>query len=130
MGYKLKCKSLCLSPNEEEDLIIELEYEDRAAIHGVVLIEGRPVENAVVKLFAKKENCFVPVTFSFTDSCGQFLFGVQSNVEYIIKVFYYEPEQQQSCDTCPPIPRGKKVQKNTLQILGNVPLVYVPHKIQ
>jgi hypothetical protein len=33
-----------------------------------------------------------PVTFAFTDKCGQFLFGVESHVEYVIKVFFYKPE--------------------------------------
>jgi len=113
MGYKLKCKSVCLAPNEEQDIIIELEHENRAAIHGVVLIDGQPIQNAVVKLFAKNEDCFIPITFAFTDSCGQFLFGVESNVEYIIKVFYYEAEQQ-PYDICSPSPRVKKTPKNSI----------------
>lgn len=109
MGWKLKKIELCgnnngeysqLKPNEERDLIIELERESRAAIHGVVKFpNGKPVKGAVVKLFKKKrpndpcDTCdLIPITFTFTDECGQFLFGVDSEIDYIIKVFFYKPE--------------------------------------
>lgn len=104
MGYKLKRIELCgkeqIKPNEEKDICIELEREERAAIHGIVKFpSGKPVEGAVVKLFRKKDpkDCcdtcdLIPVTFTFTDECGQFLFGVCSHVDYIIKVFFFKPE--------------------------------------
>lgn len=96
MGWKLKVVELKLDPNEEKDICIILEPERRAAIHGVVKFpNGVPAQNAVVKLFKKvrcKECELEPVTFAFTDKCGQFLFGVESNVEYVIKVFFYKPE--------------------------------------
>lgn len=110
MGWKLKRIELCgceqIRPNEEKDICIELEKENRAAIHGVVKFpSGKPVKGAVVKLF-KKAKChdkcdtcdLVPVTFTFTDECGQFLFGVDSEIDYIIKVFYFKPEIP--CDPC------------------------------
>lgn len=117
MGWKLKQIDLCgcnqLKPNEERDLCIFLEEEKRAAIHGTVKFpNGKPVKGAVVKLFKKKDlpdfkdlkdakdvkdffdKCdLIPVTFTFTDDCGQFLFGVESYVDYVIKVFYYKPEK-------------------------------------
>jgi len=37
----------------------------------------------------------IPVTFAYTDECGQFLFGVDSNVEYLIKVFFYKSEEKE-----------------------------------
>lgn len=40
-----------------------------------------------------KECELVPVTFTFTDECGQFLFGVESEKDYVIKVFFYKPEK-------------------------------------
>lgn len=118
MGWKLKRIELCgcdqIKPNEEKDLCIELEKECRAAIHGVVKFPGgKPVEGAVVKLFKKKhskEKCdtceLIPITFAFTDDCGQFLFGVESEIDYVIKVFYYKPEKpehpkhEDKCDKC------------------------------
>ncbi len=106
MGWKLEKIELCgseqLKPNEERDLCIVLREEKRAAIHGVVKFpSGKPVKGALVKLFKKNdpkdccENCdLTPITFTFTDECGQFLFGVESEVDYIIKVFFYKPEKQ------------------------------------
>ncbi len=96
MGWKLKAIEFKLEPNEEKDVCIFLDPEKRAAIHGVVKFpNGIPVQNAVVKLFKKvsKKDCDLePVTFAFTDKCGQFLFGVESRVEYVVKVFFYKPE--------------------------------------
>lgn len=102
MGYKLKQVDVKLAPNEEKDLCLTLAQENRAAIHGVVKFpNGNPVKDAVVKLFIKKDCCeLIPVTFAFTDNCGQFLFGVESRVDYVIKVFFYRPE----CDHKPDKP--------------------------
>lgn len=105
MGFKLKKMELSgcdtIRPNEEKELCIRLEKENRAAIHGVVKFpSGRPVHNAVVKLFMKKDGdpcCLIPITFCFTDECGQFLFGVHSNKEYVIKVFFFRPEKPSPC---------------------------------
>lgn len=106
MGWKLMRVELCgcdqLKPNEEKDICIELEEEKRAAIHGEVKFpNGKPVKNAVVKLFKKKkehdccDTCeLIPITFTFTDECVQFLFGVESEIDYVIKIFYYKPEKQ------------------------------------
>ena len=105
MGWKLKRIELCdqeqIKPNEEKDLCIVLDKENKAAIHGVVKFpNGKPVKGAVVKLFKKKysKDCcktcdLIPITFAFTDECGQFLFGVDSEIDYIIKVFFYLPEK-------------------------------------
>lgn len=106
MGWKLKViEGIKLSPNEEKDLCVVLQPETRAAIHGIVKFpDGKPVKDAVVKLFKKKQGCdpceLIPVTFSFTDECGQFLFGVPSGVEFVIKVFFFKPEHDHGpkCD--------------------------------
>jgi len=98
MNYKLEKVDLsgahAIKPGEEKELIVVLEQENRSAIHGVVKFpNGAPVKNALVKLFLKKNNCdMVPITFTFTDECGQFLFGVESGKDYVIKVFFYSPE--------------------------------------
>lgn len=122
MGWKLEKVELCgcdkIKPNEEKDLCIYLKEEKRAAIHGTVKFpNGKPVKDAVVKLFkkCKKDYTFpkdlapvkdledskyypddcelIPITFTFTDECGQFLFGVEPCEDYVIKVFYYKPEK-------------------------------------
>lgn len=96
MGWKLERVDTKLSENEEKELCIFLQPERRSAIHGVVKFPNNvPVKDAVVKLFIKKcsNPCeLIPVTFTFTDECGQFLFGVEPNINYVIKVFYYKPE--------------------------------------
>ncbi len=105
MGWKMKSIDLSgcdqIKPNEEKDICLILEEEKRAAIFGLVKFpNGMPVKGAVVKLFKKIDNkecddgCdIIPITFTFTDDCGQFLFGVDSEVDYVIKVFYYKPER-------------------------------------
>lgn len=100
MGFKLKRVDVKLAPNEEKELCLILKHENRAAIHGVVKFPegGGPVEGALVKLFKKvgSDPCnLIPVTFAFTDKCGQFLFGVDSNVDYVIKVFFFVPEYRE-----------------------------------
>lgn len=98
MGWKLKRVDLeKLCPNEEKDIVLTLKPEKRAAIHGVVKFpNGKPVEGAVVKLFKRgKDKCrLTPITFTFTDKCGQFLFGVPSEMEFVIKVFFFTPESK------------------------------------
>lgn len=109
MGWKLSRVELDgkdrMKPNEEKDLCIVLAPENRAAIHGIVKFpNGKPVKNAVVKLFKKcsADPCDLePVTFTFTDECGQFLFGVPSGIDFVIKVFFFKPEKktvEKNCD--------------------------------
>lgn len=112
MGWKLERVNLSgkdqIKPNEEKDICIILKKEKRAVIHGEVKFpNGKPVEGATVKLFKKKgfkdycDGCeLIPVTFTFTDECGQFLFGVEAEKDYVVMVFYYEPE-------CPYPPKDK-----------------------
>jgi hypothetical protein len=110
LGWKLEKLELSgcdqIKPNEEKDVCLVLEEEKRAVIHGIVKFpSGKPVKNAAVKLFKKvkkdykdlekgHEDCeLIPITFTFTDECGQFLFGVESEEDYVIKVFFYKPEK-------------------------------------
>jgi hypothetical protein len=103
MNWKLKKYEFCLEPNEERDVTLVLQQEKFACIHGVVKLNvGRdgeckevPAKCAVVKLFEKKgHDCceLIPVTFTLTDDCGQFLFKVKPCVEYVVKVFFFKPE--------------------------------------
>lgn len=95
--WKLKRVDIELGENEEQDLNMILEPEDKAVIHGVVKFpNGNPVKGALVKLFKKGSGTYnlIPVTFTFTDEFGQFLFGVEAEIELVIKVFYYEEEDR------------------------------------
>jgi len=93
MGYKLVKFNVVPGENEQIDAIIKVPREPRSIIHGVVLDElNRPAKDAVVKLFKMKKcddpRCLEPITHTFTDDCGQFLFGpLCPNVKYVIKVW-------------------------------------------
>lgn len=112
MGWKLERYDICgcdqIKPNEEKDICLILKEEKRACIHGEVKFpSGKPAKGAVVKLFKKKyqkdccDTCeLIPITFTFTDECGQFLFGVEACEDYVIKAFYYKPEKH--FDPCKP----------------------------
>jgi len=96
MGFKMiRSRPIVVKANEEKDIKFKLQMETRGVIHGILVDpEDKPVKGAVVKLFLKR-NCgdgLVPITFQFTDKYGQFLFYVNANIEYILKIFYYEEE--------------------------------------
>lgn len=93
MGYKLIRFHVIPEENEQIDAKVKLHKEPRSVIHGVVVDEhNKPVKDAVVKLL--RENChdhhkLDPITHTFTDDCGQFLFGpLCPHVKYIVKVWH------------------------------------------
>lgn len=92
MGYKLVKFNVVPEGNEQIDVIVKVPKEPRSVIHGVVIDEcNKPVKDAVVKLL-KMSNCepnhLDPITHTFTDDHGQFLFGPLSpHVKYVIKVW-------------------------------------------
>ncbi|WP_461204786.1 transthyretin-like family protein [Clostridium sp. DL1XJH146] len=97
MGARLTKFEFKPKRNEEIEAIIKVAKEYRSAIHGVVLdYNEKPVKNAVVKLFLKKDSnkkpLLKPLTHTFTDECGQFLFGPLNPCTcYVIKVWYADP---------------------------------------
>ena len=85
-----------LEPKQQLDVVVEVPEEKRSVIHGVVINEDhRAVEDAVVKLFEVDDpgdggcSCVLkPVTHTFTDDCGQFLFGpLCTDRFYAIKIW-------------------------------------------
>ncbi len=102
MGLRLKRIDVrAMKPNEQRDLEVVLVPETRALIHGTVQFPtGLPVEGAVVKLFKRtRDACkLIPIGFTFTDDCGQFMFGVESDVDLVIKVFFFEREVPEPYD--------------------------------
>ncbi len=88
---------------EQLDVKIVMPREERGVVHGVVFDKyGRPIEDAVVKLFevdfndhfekdGKPERRYElkPVTHAFTDEYGQFLFGpLCPKKKYSIKLWF------------------------------------------
>ena len=79
--------------NEQIEATIIMPKETRSVIHGVVKdCKNYIIKDAVVKLFEIVDHCgkhkLKPVGHTFTDECGQFLFGpLIPKVNYLIKVW-------------------------------------------
>ncbi|MCY6483165.1 hypothetical protein OW763_02195 [Clostridium aestuarii] len=113
MGARLTKYEFCPKPNEEIEAVIKVEHEPRAALNGIVLDwKDKPVKNAVVKLFERNKcDCgckLKPITHTFTDECGQFIFGpLDPKKCYVIKVWFNDPVcsrdivvKPSKCDNC------------------------------
>ncbi len=93
MGSKLVSLTFRPKENEQIEAIIEVPEEPRSVIHGIVKNHNnKVVKDAVVKLFKMLDPNYpcnlVPLTHTFTDECGQFLFGPLSpHTYYVIKVW-------------------------------------------
>ncbi|WP_432401984.1 hypothetical protein [Wukongibacter sp. M2B1] len=92
MGYRLVSFGFVPDENEQLDVILKVPYEPRSVIQGVVKnYRNEVVKDAVVKLF--KEKCMEPyelqpITHTFTDEWGHFIFGpLEPNQKYVIKVW-------------------------------------------
>lgn len=93
MGYRLVKFDFKPEENEQIEAVIKIPKEPRSVIHGIVKdSKDKIVKDAVVKLFELPDpSCpcdLIPLTHTFTDECGQFLFGPLSpKKHYIIKVW-------------------------------------------
>lgn len=92
MGYRLVSFGFTPEKNEQLDVVIKVPQEPRSVIHGVVKnYKNEVVKDAVVKLFRekRKDPCDLePITHTFTDEWGHFLFGpLEPNQKYVIKVW-------------------------------------------
>jgi hypothetical protein len=95
MGSKLIRVSFKVKENEQIDTIIKVPKEGRSVIYGKVIgASEKPIKDAVVGLFILKNPnnpcSLCSVDNTFTDACGEFLFGpLCASKEYIIKVWYH-----------------------------------------
>lgn len=82
-----------IEPGEQKEVVLKIKRENRGLIRGVVVDEcGRIVKDACVNLFEvekKKEHTeLCPLSHTFTDEYGQFLFGpLCPEKRYAIKVW-------------------------------------------
>ncbi len=96
MGARLVKFDFCPKENEQIDVQVKVPEEKRSVIHGVVKDwKDRVVKDAVVKLFevVPKGSITIlkPITHTFTDEFGQFLFGpLCPNKKYTVKVWFNE----------------------------------------
>lgn len=94
MSSKIVKFSFTPGENEQIEATIKLPQEHRSVIHGTVKDhKNRNVKDAVVKLFevlSPQEDCWLkPITYTFTDECGQFLFGpLTACKQYVIKIWF------------------------------------------
>ena len=92
-----------IKPEQQLDVVIKVPNEKRGLIHGLVVNEKNcPIKDAAVMLFKSDEHdicdklnkskCDLePITHTFTDECGQFLFGpLCSDISYTIKIWHNE----------------------------------------
>jgi len=76
------------------DAIVETDNDKRAVIYGRVIDKNnKPVSDAVVKLILLQDPSdplsILPITHTFTDEYGQFLFGpLPPNETYLIKIWH------------------------------------------
>lgn len=93
MGSRLVRFNFTPGENEQIDAIIKVPEEKRSIIHGIVKDhKNKLVKDAVVKLFEVLDPCekcmLKPLTHTFTDDCGQFLFGPLTPCKhYAIKIW-------------------------------------------
>jgi hypothetical protein len=92
MGHELKKIDLQIKDGELLDVNVKMNKEKRSVIHGVIVNEdNKPFEDATVVLFKKEcgDNCDLkPISYSFTDNCGQFVFGpLEPDKEIVLKVW-------------------------------------------
>ncbi|MEG1254215.1 carboxypeptidase-like regulatory domain-containing protein [Clostridium sp.] len=89
----IKIKSTTYGDNHI-DAIVETDGDKRAVIYGRVIDKNnKPVSDAVVKLILLQDPSdplsILPITHSFTDEYGQFLFGpLPPNETYLIKIWH------------------------------------------
>lgn len=93
MGSRSVSFSFTPGENEQIETIIRVPEERRSIIHGVVKNNcHKVVKDAVVKLYEcinqQGEQSLKPLTHTFTDECGQFVFGPLFPCRnYVIKVW-------------------------------------------
>lgn len=93
MGSRSVCFSFTPGENEQLETVITIPEEHRSVIHGIVKNHcGKVVKDAIVKLYEciihHDEHILKPLTHTFTDECGQFVFGpLWPCRDYVIKVW-------------------------------------------
>lgn len=95
-----------IETGKQFDLDIKLPEDERNVIFGIIRdCYGRPVEDAVVKLieisYEKGEEVRKPVSHTFTDEYGQFVFGpLCPEKKYAIDIWVNRVKHVKMCTKC------------------------------
>ncbi len=93
MGSRLERFDFVPGKNEQIEAVVRVPEEPRSVIHGIVKNHcNQVIKDAVVKLFElrnpRRPCSLKPLTHTFTDDCGQFIFGpLIPGKHYVIKVW-------------------------------------------
>ena len=91
-----------IESGKQFDLDLELPEDERNVVYGIIKdSKGKPVKDAVVKLV---EICFdkrKPISHTFTDKEGEFVFGpLCPNKSYGIQIWVNRVKHVKICKTC------------------------------
>lgn len=89
-----KSANFTITPGENEQIqtVVNLPKENRSILYGIVKDHNcQIVKDAVVRLFEQQnpqdENSLDPISYTFTDRSGQFVFGpLIASRHYVVKV--------------------------------------------
>lgn len=75
--------------NERIEAVVTIPKEQRSIVHGTVYdIDGQKIKDAVVRLFTCQDDILTPVSHTFSDADGEFIFGpLIADQSYIVKVY-------------------------------------------
>ena len=91
-----------IETGKQFDLDLRLPEDNRNVIYGIVRdAKGNPVEDAVVKLVEICKNERKPVSHTFTDCEGEFVFGpLCSHKSYSIEIWVNKVKHVKICKIC------------------------------
>lgn len=91
-----------IEKGKQFDLDLRLPEDNRNVVYGVIKdCSGTPVEDAVVKLVEVCKDERKPVSHTFTDKDGEFVFGpLCPNKSYSIQIWVDQVNHVKICKTC------------------------------
>lgn len=91
-----------IATGKQFDLDLKLPEDDRNVVYGVIRDhKGKPVEDAVVKLVEVCKDERKPVSHTFTDKEGEFVFGpLCPNKSYSIEIWVNKVKHVKICKVC------------------------------
>ena len=91
-----------IANGKQFDLDLKLPEDDRNVVYGIIRdSRGKPIEDAVVKLVEVDRDKRKPVSHTFTDKEGEFVFGpLCPHKSYGIEIWVDRVKHVKICKTC------------------------------